>query len=232
MDDLEQLKQSPRVTVRRDGAPDPEGRCVLLWVQRAQRSLDNPALDTAIAAGNALGLPVVAFLGVMPSYPRGNWRHYQFLVDGVPDLAAGLAARNVGFVLRRHPDHSLLRVAEELRPALVIGDENPLRETEAWRVRAAEKLRVPLWTVDADVIVPTRLLGREQFSARVMRPRLQARLAQFLVASPEDKARVAWTGESDDGRHTAGVRFEVITPEQLAWLRQVLGQLGRAAAPS
>jgi c-di-GMP-binding flagellar brake protein YcgR len=40
------------------------------------------------------------------------------------------------------------------------------------------------------------------------------------------KARVAWTGETDRGHHTAGVRFEVITPEQQAWLRQILGQLG------
>jgi c-di-GMP-binding flagellar brake protein YcgR len=40
------------------------------------------------------------------------------------------------------------------------------------------------------------------------------------------KARVAWISETDDGHHTAGVRFEVITPEQQAWLRQVLGQLG------
>jgi c-di-GMP-binding flagellar brake protein YcgR len=41
------------------------------------------------------------------------------------------------------------------------------------------------------------------------------------------KARVAWVGETDDGRHTAGVRFEVITPDQKAWLKQVLGQLGQ-----
>src|SRR4051812_22635965 len=43
------------------------------------------------------------------------------------------------------------------------------------------------------------------------------------------KARVAWIGETDEGRHTAGVRFEVITPDQQAWLRQVLGQLGPGA---
>jgi uncharacterized protein YjeT (DUF2065 family) len=39
------------------------------------------------------------------------------------------------------------------------------------------------------------------------------------------KARVAWTGESDSGLHTAGVRFEVITPEQQAWLRQILAHV-------
>jgi c-di-GMP-binding flagellar brake protein YcgR len=44
------------------------------------------------------------------------------------------------------------------------------------------------------------------------------------------KARVAWIGESDGGHHTAGVRFEVISPEQQAWLRQILGQLASPAA--
>jgi Tfp pilus assembly protein PilZ len=46
------------------------------------------------------------------------------------------------------------------------------------------------------------------------------------------KGRVAWIGETDDGHHTAGVRFEVITSEQQAWLRQVLGQLGGGAPAS
>jgi Tfp pilus assembly protein PilZ len=46
------------------------------------------------------------------------------------------------------------------------------------------------------------------------------------------KARVAWISQTDSGRHTAGVRFEVITPEQQTWLRHVLKQLGTGAAPS
>jgi deoxyribodipyrimidine photo-lyase len=190
---IQSLKIDPRVTVRREGPPDADGRCVLYWMQRAQRSSDNPALDTAVAAGNALGLPVVVFVGVMPGHPHGNWRHYQFLVDGLPDLAAGLAARRIGLVLRRFPEHQLARVVDELHPALVVGDENPLRETEAWRVRAAERLRVPLWTVDADVVVPTALLGKEQFSARIIRPRLRSRLVEFLRPSADEPARVAWT---------------------------------------
>ena len=39
------------------------------------------------------------------------------------------------------------------------------------------------------------------------------------------KGRVAWAGELDDGRHAAGVRFEVITDAQKEWLRQVTGHL-------
>jgi c-di-GMP-binding flagellar brake protein YcgR len=36
------------------------------------------------------------------------------------------------------------------------------------------------------------------------------------------KGRVAWCAETDDTHYNAGVRFEVITEEQRAWLRQVL----------
>ena len=39
------------------------------------------------------------------------------------------------------------------------------------------------------------------------------------------KGRVAWCGETDAGRHTAGVRFEVITDAQKDWVRQVTGHL-------
>jgi c-di-GMP-binding flagellar brake protein YcgR len=42
------------------------------------------------------------------------------------------------------------------------------------------------------------------------------------------KGRVAWTGENDDGKHTAGVRFEVITDQQRAWLKNVLAQISAA----
>ncbi len=188
---LDSLADDPRVTVRRAGPPDTTGRAVVYWMQRAQRALDNPALDLAIAAGNALGLPVVAFFGLVP-YPHANLRHYQFLVEGLPDTEAGLAKRGVGFVLRRHPDADLAAFCDEVRAAVVVGDENPLREPERWRQALADRLRVPFWTVDADVIVPTKLIPKEQFAARTIRPRIQPHLERFLVAGSEPKARVAW----------------------------------------
>src|SRR5512139_1454085 len=164
MADLSELNSAPRVTVRRPGPPDPDGRAVVYWMQRAQRAADNPALDAAIDAANALHLPVVAFFGLTPAYPNANRRHYAFLADGLPDVARALRARGVGFVLRRHPDHDVARFCRDAGAALVVGDENPLREPERWRREAADALRVPFWTVDADVVVPTALLGKEQYA--------------------------------------------------------------------
>jgi deoxyribodipyrimidine photo-lyase len=189
---IKTLSLDPRITVRNSGMPDPEGNCIVYWMQRAQRALDNPALDVAVHVGNELGKPVVAFLAPVPFYPHANLRHYHFLATGIPDIAEELAKRNVGFVLRTYPDHSLMKFCEQVRPAIVIGDENPLREAEYWRVRAAQYLKVPFWNVDADVVVPSRLLGKEHYCARTIRPRLQQLLPQFLVPRKVVKARVPW----------------------------------------
>jgi deoxyribodipyrimidine photo-lyase len=188
---LDSVGSDPRVTVRRPGQPDASGRCVVYWMQRAQRALDNPALDLAIATGNALGKPVVVYFGLVP-YPCANLRHYQFMVEGLPGTAARLAKRGVGLVIRRHPDADLAAFCEEVRPAVVIGDENPTREPERWRQALAVRLRVPFWTVDADVIVPTALIPAEQFAARTIRPKIHAQLERFLVRRREPKADVGW----------------------------------------
>jgi deoxyribodipyrimidine photo-lyase len=192
MDLPTKLSQDARVTVRRKGAPDADGTCVVYWMQRAQRGVDNPALDAAVGAANALAKPAVVFFAPVPYYPHANLRHYRFLNEGIPEIAADVRARRVGFVLRRYPEHSLVKFCEEVRPCLVVGDENPMREPRSWREKAAERLRVPLWTVDADVIVPSKLLGKEQYAAHIIRPRIQARLKEFLVAPKNTKAKAAW----------------------------------------
>ena len=186
------LTPDPRVTVRTKGEPDPDGRCVVYWMQRAQRAVDNPALDVAIRLGNELRLPVVVFFGLNPFVERANLRHYHFLADGLPDIAAGLRERRVGFVLRRYPDHRLLPFADQVRAAIVIGDENPLRQTEGWRQKVVDELRVPLWTVDADVVVPVTLQHKEQYAARTIRPRLLKHLDEFLIVPRAPVASVRW----------------------------------------
>ncbi len=189
---LQSLSADARVTIRRDGVPDPDGSCVVYWMQRAQRGVDNPALDVAVHAANLLRNPAVVFFAPIPFYPHANLRHYAFLAEGIADIAAHLARRNIGFVLRRWPDHRLAQFCDEVRPALVVGDENPLREPASWRERVTEQITVPLWTVDADVVVPSKLIAKSQYAARVIRPRLQHQLPAFLRKPENPRALVPW----------------------------------------
>src|SRR5512146_106442 len=173
---LEELEIDTRVFRRRAGALNPDGSCVVYWMQRTQRADDNAALDIAITAANTLGKPVVAFFRLSARAYHANLRHYQFMLSGLIELPATLRKRNVGFVLRVDPPDSFLRFCAEVDPCLVVGDENPLRSAERFKSQTAAGLRVPFWTVDADVVVPTRLLGREHYAARKIRPKIHALL--------------------------------------------------------
>src|ERR1700692_4828146 len=92
-----------RVTVRRGGCPDPNGRCVVYWIPRAQRGCDNHAVDLAVRIANLLGLPLVVYFAGISNFPHANLRHYVFLNQGLPSIEADLAGRNVSFVVRRGP---------------------------------------------------------------------------------------------------------------------------------
>jgi deoxyribodipyrimidine photo-lyase len=181
-EELARLAGQTRVVVRRSGAPRKGGRCIVYWMQRAMRIADNPALDVAIEAGNLLELPVLVYFSVIPNYPNANLRHYYFLQQGLRDVAADAAERGVGFVVRRPPDNSLEVFLEEVQAALLIGDENPCREPERWRRVLSRRLRMPFWTVDADVVVPARVFNRDFVLLHHFRPRLQAELPKYLVA--------------------------------------------------
>jgi deoxyribodipyrimidine photo-lyase len=176
------LADHPRILVRRRGSWRKDGRCVVYWMQRALRIVDNPALEAAIEAGNLLGLPVVIFFGVIPNYPNANLRHYHFLQQGLRDAAEDAAEREVTLVVRRPPENRLDAFVEEVRAALVVGDENPCREPERWRRVLARRLKVPFWTVDADVVVPSRVFNRSFALLHHFRRHLARELPQFLVA--------------------------------------------------
>lgn len=189
---IQQFANDPRVTIRRNGLPDKDGHCVVYWMQRAERGVDNHALNTAIDLGNELGLPVVAYFAAISNFPHANLRHYYFLNQGLRDVEHDLAERNVSFVVRRPPQEDHLKFFAEVKAAIVIGDENPMRAPESWRKHIARHIHVPFWTVDADVVVPSLLLEKAQYGAYTLRPRVQKLWPQFLQAYRNPHAKYVW----------------------------------------
>jgi deoxyribodipyrimidine photo-lyase len=162
-------------------------------MQRAQRGRDNLALDRAILLGNELRLPVLALFALTAGYPGAQQRHYQFLLEGLVDAGSDLEARGVPLVVRLGaPAEVVPALVAEVRAALVVGDENPVRIGQQWRAAVAEALRVPLECVDADVVVPTALFPREEYAARTIRPKIHAVWHDYLAPSTEPLARMRW----------------------------------------
>jgi deoxyribodipyrimidine photo-lyase len=178
---LRKIAADPRVLVRRSGAPAPGAKCVVYWMQRAERALDNPALEVAVAVANALDLPVVAYFSAISNFPHANLRHYAFLNQGLADIEEDLQQRQIGFIVRRPPNNSLQTLLAEVSADMVVGDENPCREPERWRRVLAGRLRIPYWTVDADVVVPSGIFQKRMYALHIFKPKLYAELPKFLV---------------------------------------------------
>ncbi len=190
------IEGDPRVAVRRAGPPDPKGKCVVYWMQRAERGVDNHALNLAVAVANELELPVLVYFAGISNFPHANLRHYVFLQEGLRDVEEDLAQRNISFVMRRAPHESHERLLHDAGAAICIGDENPMRVPESWRVELAAKLdrglQIPFWTVDADVVVPSKLMEKAQFAAYTMRPKVYKLLPEYLVPYENPRANHAW----------------------------------------
>jgi deoxyribodipyrimidine photo-lyase len=169
-------------------APPSDARCVLYVMSRDQRTNDNHALLAAQRHAVAGKLPLVVAFVV---YPRAHGRareHYAFMLGGLADVSADLAAHDIPFVVRVAGDgplRALRSVVSDTRPAAIYVDFSPLRGPRALRSALASGVDVPVFEVDTHNIVPAWIASEKQeFAARTIRPKIHARLPRFLVAAP------------------------------------------------
>ncbi|MDT7582217.1 MAG: deoxyribodipyrimidine photo-lyase [Pseudonocardiales bacterium] len=176
--------QPERVQQLNDHSQDPDdlvGDYVLYWMQQSQRSEFNHALEYAVHRADELELPVLVAFGLMEDYPEANRRHYHFMLQGLADAAAALAARKITFVVQRGaPDEVALRLARHA--ALVVCDRGYLRHQRQWRDHVAEEADRPVVQVESDVVVPVELVSdKVETAARTIRPKITKHLDRFLV---------------------------------------------------
>lgn len=152
----------------------PRAGCVVYWMRVAVRDHDNPALDAAVAAANALGTTVVVYHAVSERYPFASDRHHTFILEGARDVARGLRRRGIAYALhveRPGARGPFLRLLAE-QAALVVTEDAPFPPLAAWTRRLAEHLaarRVPFVAVDASCVVPMPLVTQRYDRAYAFR---------------------------------------------------------------
>lgn len=178
---MENILKNERVTLRNEFNLQNSGNCVLCIIQRSQRPFDNPLLNRAISAANSLKIPVLAVIFVM-NYPRANARHYQFFLDGLKDVADGLLKRKIPLNIKIVENkNEMLAHISFFNPKVVFMDENPIKEMEFLRKSLSQELKIPFFTVDCDVVVPSKLIEKEVYNARILKLKYKDLLPRFLV---------------------------------------------------
>lgn len=177
---------------------------VLVWMQKAQRSRDNPALDLGFYLANGMGLPLLV-LFVLTDYPGALSPHYRFMLEGLEECAADIRDRGAHFCLEA--GDMVAAVAGYAREAaVIIADEGKLSFEVRWREKLATHLAdegkageaVPLILVETEAVVPPwEASDHLEWSAATIRRKISARLPFYLgEAATMQECRIA--GHSAD----------------------------------
>ena len=179
--------QEERISLLAPGKKILKGDYVLYWMQAAQRTEANFALEYAVHTANNLGLPLLVFFGLTDQFPDANLRHYYFLLEGLQDVSNHLSKRGIQLVIRKgSPEQSIQELAGAA--SLVIVDRGYLRIQREWRSAVAHLLDCPLIQVESDVIVPLETTSpKEEYSAATIRLKIHKNLQRFLVTLPHEK---------------------------------------------
>ncbi len=173
-----------RITHLKDVALPQDGEYVFYWMQQAQRTEYNHALDFAAKKAEELNLPLVVGFVLIPNFPEANLRHYSFLLQGIVDVRDKLDQLAIPFVLKSgEMVSSVLSLSQ--KAAWVVTDVGYLNIQRWWRSQVAETIMRPFSAVETDIIVPVDSASEKQeTAARTLRPKL-ARIKEAFLDAPK-----------------------------------------------
>jgi len=169
-----------RVQTLNDREARGDGSYVLYWMQRAQRSASNHALEFAIREANRRELPLLTVFGITQRFPDANARSYAFMLEGLRETKEALAKRGILLEVRLEPPVEAVRDTANAA-AMVVVDRGYLRVERRWRERVARRVACPLVQVETDVVVPVETASpKEEYAAYTIRPKIHDHLDSFL----------------------------------------------------
>ncbi len=171
--------QGERLNILTDGEAR-EGNFVIYWMQRAQRTEFNHALEYAVEKANELDKTLVVFFGITDEFEEGNLRHYRFMLEGLKKTKKELEDRDIKLLIKHeHPREEVVNLAKEA--SLVVVDKAYMDFLRKWREDVAEKVDIPMIEVETDLVVPVEEASpKEEYAARTIRPKIENELDKYM----------------------------------------------------
>ncbi|XPV75746.1 MAG: deoxyribodipyrimidine photo-lyase [Desulfovibrio sp.] len=179
------LNVNPKRVFQHQDGPVGEGP-VVYWMSRDQRVEDNWALLYACQKALEHGRQVEVLFCLVPDYPNAVYRHYDFMLRGLMEVAEQLHLHGIGFtILHGSAPDVLPEYVMKQNGALLVTDFDPLSIKRDWLKRVVASVPLSVFEVDAHNVVPCRVVSQKQeYSARTIRPKIQKLLQEFLEPYP------------------------------------------------
>ncbi|MBN1766203.1 MAG: deoxyribodipyrimidine photo-lyase [Sedimentisphaerales bacterium] len=160
--------------------PLKDGSYVIYWMQAAQRSEYNHALEFAVRKANQLKKPLLVFFGIREHYPNANERHFYFMLEGLREVRQSLEQRGIRMIiLRESPQTGILAPARDA--SLVVADKGYLSFQRKWRQSVAKNIKCSMLEIDTNVVVPVNQASpKEEYAAATIRKKINRQLENYL----------------------------------------------------
>ena len=177
-----------------------DGHFVLYWAHHALRAHENPALATAAAIAQQLGLPLLIYQGLGGRHRYNSDRHHRFILEAARDFAAELQGHGQRLLfhlphdpLAPGPLPNLLRQA-----ALAVSELYPVPPFRQWYARhAAREPDLPFLLVDCSCNLPMTLSTGIENRAFTFRKAhmadLRSRIGRTWTEPASDPTQSPWS---------------------------------------
>lgn len=157
------------------------GDYVLYWMQASQRSEYNHALEYSIEYSNKLKLPLIVLFIIMEDFPKANFRHFRFMLEGIENVMNQLKSRKIKMVIRKG---EALPIVNELskNASILITDFGYLKHEISMKSNIAQQLNCSMLSVESNVIIPVEVTSnKEEYGAYTIRPKINKIIDKYLV---------------------------------------------------
>jgi deoxyribodipyrimidine photo-lyase len=172
-----------RVRLLNDKPIRAHAKYVLYWAQMSRRVAGNHGLAHAVGLANQMNLPVLYYEGLTCSYPYANDRFHTFILEGVPDTAAELKRRGIGYVFylrQRQSDRNDVFYELARDAAAVVTDDYPTFVAAGHNARVPDRVECSYAVVDSSCVVPMGVFQKREYAAYTIRKKIQGLLPAFL----------------------------------------------------
>ena len=155
---------------------------IIYLMSRDQRVSDNQALVYSLNQAIAKKAPLYVLFVLRNDIPRANKRHYSFMIGGLKEINKKLSELNINFDLKIGTHEKVgYEYIKKIKASMVVVDFSPTRGGRKWRIDLVNKLKIPIYEIDAHNIVPAWIVSdKQEYSAYTFRRKINNRLKEYL----------------------------------------------------
>jgi deoxyribodipyrimidine photo-lyase len=143
-------------------------------------------------------VPLAVVFCLVPQFLDATMRQYGFMLKGLQEVEESLEKKNIHFfLLTGTPEDEITKFIGQNKAGALVKDFDPLRMKQQWTEKVVQRIKIPLYEVDAHNIIPCwAASAKQEFAAYTIRPKIRRAFPEFLEEFPKLKKHpVSWQGK-------------------------------------